>query len=618
MRQRLARSLKVPVCRVPRPKDVWTPGRVRYCPGMSAASIRWMCGLWASVALLSVGPAVRAAEPAVDQVRVTVRGLSGPQRQNALRAIALRALRRDPDATPAQIERLHRRAPAQIRAALEPFGHYHPEIEASLVKVGGRFEARYTVRLGDPVRIDSMEVRIDGEAGEDPVVQRLLARQPLKVGAPLVHEDYEALKTAVQRVFAERGYLEAELSQARVEVRLAERSAMVKLHWNSGPRYRLGETRFVGNQVPDALLQGYVPWRGPVRYTQARLIELQTRLGDTGWFSTVEVTPVLEELADGLVPVEVRVTPSLRTAYSGGVSVGTDSGFGVRGAMERRWVNSRGDKLKLESNLSQRQSGVAAAYEIPVAGPERRAWGLLAGWRDETTTSSESQLATLAVYLRQDLGAWAARGALNVIAGDFDIGGERGNSTLVYPELSLQRREADDLTAPQHGWSLLATLRASPGGLGGSRFASAELFGAWIRGLNDDWRLLTRGSIGFLQAQTFADLPPQLRFFAGGDRSLRGYAWQALGARNALGGVIGGDRLLTVSGELERRISDTVAIAGFVDSGNAFRDSDFSAATGVGLGVRWRSPVGMVRLDVAHALDDPGGVRFHLIIGPDL
>jgi translocation and assembly module TamA len=577
--------------------------------------LMFWCGL--AVGMAGMPGMLYAADP-VDQVRVTLKGIRGEQRANALKAIALRALRRDPNATPAQIERLHRRAPAQIRKALEPFGLYHVEVESSLQKAGSRFEAVYTVKPGEPVRVATLDVRIEGEARSDAVLRRVLAQQSLQVGSVLVHADYEDLKTAVQRVFAERGYLEAELVTNRVEVRLADRTADVHLHWNSGRRYRFGPTRFVGNQVPDALLQGYVPWRGAAYYTQERLIELQTRLGDTGWFSTVEVSPVLEELADGLVPVEVRVTPSLRTAYSGGVSVGTDSGFGVRGAMERRWVNARGDKLKLEANLSQRQSGVAAAYEIPMAGRERRAWGLLTGWRDESTTSSESQLATLAVYLRRDLGAWAARGAVNFINGDFEVGGERGNSTLFYPELSLQRREADDLIAPRNGWSLAATVRAAPGGFGGSRFTTVELSGAWIRDLAEDWRVLSRGAIGYTEAEDFSKLPPQLRFFAGGDRSLRGYAWQALGARNAAGAVIGGDRLLTLSTELERKLTGSIALAGFVDTGNAFRGNDFSPATGVGFGVRWRSPVGMVRVDVGHALDDPGGVRFHLIIGPDL
>jgi translocation and assembly module TamA len=145
-----------------------------------------------------------------------------------------------------------------------------------------------------------------------------------------------------------------------------------------------------------------------------------------------------------------------------------------------------------------------------------------------------------------------------------------------------------------------------------------ELSGAWIRGFGEEWRVLTRGAIGVIEAEDFGELPPQLRFFAGGDRSLRGYAWQALGARNERGGVIGGDRLLTASVELERKLTTTLGVAGFVDAGNAFRGTDFEVASAVGLGVRWRSPVGVVRVDTAYALDEPRGVRFHLIIGPDL
>lgn len=607
--------------------DLWHRMRVLVlgrCHGQSRVSlviVRSMRRLNACLCLcllLLAHPAMLLSAEPVDQVRVTLRGLSDAPRANALRAIALRALRRDPDATPAQIERLHRRAPAQIRAALEPFGYYRATVAASLKRVGSRHEALYTVDPGEPVRVESMEVRIEGAAADDAVLQRVINRRSLREGSVLVHAGYEDFKAAVQRVFAERGYLEAETVTARAEVRLAENRADVRLHWNSGPRFRLTETRFVGNHVPAETLAGFVPWRGEVPYTQQRLIELQTRLGDTGWFSTVEVSPLLEELAEGRVPVEVRLTPALRTAWNGGVSMGTDSGFGVRGAMERRWVNRRGDKLKLEANLSQRQSGLAAAYEIAIPGEQRRAWGMLAGWRDEQTTSSESQLSSLALYLRGDLAGWAARASLNFLSGDFEVGGERGNSTLLYPELTLSRRDADDYTAPRRGWSVAGTLRASPGGGGSSRFATAELSGAWIRGFGEEWRLLTRGAVGITETTSFGDLPPQLRFFAGGDRSLRGYAWQALGSRNAVGNVIGGDRLLTASVELERRLTPTLGVAGFVDAGNAFVGSDFEVATAVGLGLRWRSPVGTVRVDAAHALDEPGGVRFHLIIGPDL
>ena len=130
----------------------------------------------------------------------------------------------------------------------------------------------------------------------------------------------------------------------------------------------------------------------------------------------------------------------------------------------------------------------------------------------------------------------------------------------------------------------------------------------------------------------FHALPPPLRFFAGGDQTIRGYSYQSLGPKvNRCGFdaddpgrcadfVIGGKHLAVLSAEFERDIRPQWSIAGFVDSGNAFTDtSRFRAATGVGIGVRWRSPVGLVRVDLGHGLDEGAKtISLHLVIGPYL
>jgi translocation and assembly module TamA len=116
----------------------------------------------------------------------------------------------------------------------------------------------------------------------------------------------------------------------------------------------------------------------------------------------------------------------------------------------------------------------------------------------------------------------------------------------------------------------------------------------------------------------FDQLPPSQRFFAGGDRSVRGYPYQKIGPRNADGLVIGGERLLTASVEIERLIYGDYGVAAFVDAGDAF-DSAPDIKVGAGVGFRWRSPIGMVRLDVAHPFDDPDdNYRIHFTIGSDL
>jgi translocation and assembly module TamA len=134
-------------------------------------------------------------------------------------------------------------------------------------------------------------------------------------------------------------------------------------------------------------------------------------------------------------------------------------------------------------------------------------------------------------------------------------------------------------------------------------------------------RLITRLSLGAMVVDDFNQLPPELRFFAGGDRSIRGFDYQQLGTTNAAGLVIGGEYLAVGSIEFERYFLPKWGAAVFVDGGDAFRTGEFDMNIGAGIGVRWRSPVGVVRVDVAKPVSDSVGgdsIRFHVTIGPDL
>lgn len=205
-------------------------------------------------------------------------------------------------------------------------------------------------------------------------------------------------------------------------------------------------------------------------------------------------------------------------------------------------------------------------------------------------------------------------------SGDFVVGELPGSSRLVYPEARLTRRAVDDFLAPRSGWALTAEARGAPAGLGGdAAFAQIKTEAKLLRPIGEQDRWFARLALGALWTDDFERMPPQLRFFAGGDRSLRGYAYQALGPANALGNVGGGRYLAVGSFEYEKHWFGDFGIAGFVDAGNAFNAGDFELAAGVGVGLRWRSPVGLVRVDLAAPVaGDGSGLRLHLLIGPEL
>jgi translocation and assembly module TamA len=150
-----------------------------------------------------------------------------------------------------------------------------------------------------------------------------------------------------------------------------------------------------------------------------------------------------------------------------------------------------------------------------------------------------------------------------------------------------------------------------------------QLYGntKWVSGLWSGGRLLTRAEAGATLIDSLDSLPASVRYFAGGDTSVRGYAYNSLGPTDSLGGVVGGENLLVGSIEIDQKIAADWSMAVFVDSGNAYDAiADFDPATGVGIGIRWFSPLGPIRFDVAVPLesDAPDAYRIHITLGPDL
>ena len=556
-------------------------------------------------------------------VKVSVKLLGVPQRamrSGVLKAIEMRALVRKTDASEAQINRLYRRAEGQIARALEPYGYYQAQVKSSLRKEGAKFIASFEVTLGPRSKITLVDFELDGPASVDTKVLIAWRRAGLKVGEPLSHETYEAAKAAVQRALAERGYLDAELVVRRIEVKRASSEAIVRLHWKTGVRYRLGETTFEGAQFSPEFLQRYMNFDPGELYSQAKLLELQRRLVDADYFSVVEISPDQDAAKDGVVPIQVVLAPAKRSIYTGGVSIGSDSGVGVRTSVQRRWLNDRGHKMGAAGEISQRFKLATVSYDIPKADRARTNYAVSLSYRDEETTSAISKVAKIGIARSGDKGGWQQTIALQCLSGDFDVGGEAASTTLLYPEWILYKRVADDVLAPREGYAFTFNARAGSSALvSKASFASVSANLRHIRVLSERSRLLLHGAAGALWTDDFARMPPELRFFAGGDRSIRGYDYQELGPLNAAGRVRGGKYLAVVSGEYEYALNPSWAVAGFTDLGNAFDVDNAELRAGIGAGVRWRSPVGVVRIDVAYAVDEEENpFRLHLIIGPDL
>jgi translocation and assembly module TamA len=493
------------------------------------------------------------------------------------------------------------------------------------------------VDLGEPVRVRGFDVGVDGPGGEDKTVRAALDAFAPKPGAVLDHAVYEASKSQVNRALADHGYFDADYAAHRVEVTRADRAADIDLHWSSGDRHAFGAATF--SQAPraiirDQLLHKLVDWSPGDPYDEAKLDRLRTSLVGLDYFGLVDVASKPDDAQDLRVPVQIDLTPAPRSIYSAGLSYGTVSGPGVRFGVERRYLNSRGHKALAQVDYAQDRKTLTLQYRVP-------AFAWLDGWytaslqaadiQDDYVNSRRIELVgsrsgqfNAHLNLVASLHALRERWAYDLV----DDGGAPAPpdfhyASFLYPSLSAEYIDVDDRLAPRRGAGGTLMLR---GGRGGSsfdtNFLQVDATASWFHGFDADSRLIVRGELGHTFSGELLDLPPSLRFYAGGDRSVRGYGWHEIGPKvdTDFGDYYtGASNVVTASLEVERYFKGPWGAAVFVDSGSAFEGRRPDMHTGVGIGLRWRSPVGPVRIDIARGLKSPDSpLTLHLNIGADL
>jgi translocation and assembly module TamA len=570
--------------------------------------------------LLILGLCLCVAAPlAAVPVKVEVEGVGRDLERNIRSVLSLEKEDKD-DLTPERVRRLHDRAPEEIGEALQPFGYYKPVVRGELRQEGERWIARYEVDEGPAIQIASVDLRITGAGADDPEFRRISGEFPLKRGEVLFHPDYEEGKDALVELAAENGYLDAEFEVSEVRVDLERYRADVVVHYDTGPRYRFGEVRFDQDVVDPDLLTGYVNFKRGEPLDVDKVLELQDAISDSPYWARVEVV-TRQDLAQNLeVPIEVNLVPAKPQLFTAGVGYGTDSG--ARGTLgwELRRINRRGHRGQVQLVGAETEQSFQASYLIPGPYPRTDVLSFNTAYALEDTDTSESETYLIGAQRTQSRGGWRETFSLNYQRDDFEVGLDQGISDLLVPGASYERVKADDRIYTKEGYRLRFGLQGADGSLlSSSTFLQATMDGKLIRSFGERHRLITRAEAGYMETDEFRELPPRFRFFAGGDQSVRGFGYQELGEEDEAGNVIGGEALLVGSLEYELRVLEKWSAAVFYDTGNAFRTFGDPLEYGAGFGVRWRSPIGPIRADMAWALsDDDRPFRFHLNIGPDL
>ncbi|WP_348759708.1 autotransporter assembly complex protein TamA [Candidatus Methylocalor cossyra] len=549
---------------------------------------------------------------------MTISGLSPALEQN-VRALLTMA-RQPADSPAAQIQLAQDRAPEEIRKALEPFGYYRPQVEAALRRVNGQWRAVYRVDPGPPLRVTEVDVRIFGEAAALPEMQALVREFPLKAGAVLDQPRYEKGKGALQDLAAELGFFDARLTRHEIRVDLSAYRAAIHLWLDSGPRYRFGPVKFNETPLQPSLLKRFVQFRPGDPYRASAVLALQRNLLNSGYFQTADVAPKPRQARARETPIQVELGMQPRHRFNIGVGYGTDTGPRTSLAYWNRYVNSYGHSFQASARLSLIWNDLDLLYAIPLANPVRDQLAFTAKSGLENTVAGESRVVRAGV--RHSTARWGLREllALDYHRETFRLNGATQTTQLLIPSLNYTWLRSDNQIYPQHGFRLDGYLGGAWRGLATDvSFLKAQLNAKGVYGLDDENRLIARGQLGWLVTDDFDRLPLTQRFYTGGDQTVRGYRFNEISPKDARGERIGGRYLTVASLEYEHLLFGTWGVAVFTDVGRVANGAGDPFRVGVGLGLRWRSPIGPVRLDLGVPLGkalDP--VQVHVVLGPDL
>ncbi|AZD55753.1 Outer membrane component of TAM transport system [Pseudomonas chlororaphis subsp. aureofaciens] len=518
--------------------------------------------------------------------------------------------------------RFSRGAEEQARKAAQALGYYQPQI-SSEVKGGEKPRLVLNIDPGEPVHLRNVTIRVDGPAASLKGF-RVPKSDQLKSGAVLNHGHYEDAKRLIQNQASRYGFFSGRFTRQKLAVDPQAGVADIELVYESGPRYALGKVSFAGDTPFDEdLLQRMVPFKAGTPYDSELIAELNQALQSSGYFEGVRVDAAPTAAAAEVIPVAVQLETRKPRTMGLGLGFSTDVGPRAKANWTRHWVNAQGHSYGWEAEISAPRQNVGLFYDIPLDPPLTDKLRFAGGYQNEeiSNTDTLSKLLTLGPEWHSKLpSGWQRVISLKWQREEYRLGDDSGLSTLLMPGISYSYLRSDNRIDPHNGYRLQFDSKVAKEGLGSD---TNLLYGTvLLKGLTTVWdnhRFLGRVQFGGSATNGYKKVPPSLRFFAGGDQSVRGYDYQSLSPENSDGDRIGGRYMVAGSVEYQYSIAEKWRLATFVDQGNSFDKLELpNLKTGVGVGVRWISPVGPIRLDLARALDDDGGIRLHFSMGPEL
>ncbi|MCS6115850.1 autotransporter assembly complex family protein [Shewanella baltica] len=544
-----------------------------------------------------------------------------------------------------------------VSTALESMGYYHGEVEEKLTEHDkGPWELKLVITAGEPTIVQWVDINFSGEMLDDRAFDQWLAKVNLKPGDVLNHGVYSDVKSQLVTLALARGYFDGEFTESQIKVNRDINTAQVSLHFDSGKRYKFGQVSFEGHTLEPEILEKLIPFKEGASYSTRRVGALNRQLLDTGYFANIKVIPQIDGVEESHIPVLVELTPKASHAIElgfGGDIGKTDQAFDprVRVTWRTPQINKYGHSQETSLEWSPDRPKLLTTYTIPLTHPLddqlkirvgllRDKYGVTQVYdaenRDFSNTGQLESTKYLLGLLRQQRleNQWLMSYSLEAIREEYTQSDVDYMPSFYLAGINFSRTtRGDNSLDPKSGFRQIYSLDYADPYLGSeTRLARLQAKFKWIDTFFDNHRIVARIDLAanLANENDLASIPPSLRYFAGGDQSVRGYGYQELGPYldyvaddgKTNREVIGGRYLMVGSLEYQYYVTPTWRVGTFIDAGNAFDNNQFEPVVSVGGGIHWISPIGPIKLDLGVGLKETDTIerswRIHLTMGTDL
>ncbi|RPJ66825.1 outer membrane protein assembly factor [Alteromonas sediminis] len=516
-----------------------------------------------------------------------------------------------------------------INKAVQPYGYYNSE--SALYVVNNKLSV--TVTLNSPLVVTNLTREIIGEGREDKGFRDVFNNFPLKVGDVLYQPKYEDFKSAMFSYALTHGFFDFAWQASRLDLVREEQAANILLIAQSGPQYYFGDVVIKGDARSVAIVERIKPFKKGDKYSAEKLTSFNRRLNQTGYYQRVIARPVVQKAIDRHVPIEITLTHKPKDLFNVGIGASSDEGLRIPLQWQRPWATRRGHSISADLYASQREQSISSNYRIPMQNVNDDYASIGIGYKFlDDTENSNTKSDTLSVsarrFWREEASNWQKSVSLTFERENFTQGLQPAQTTdLLMPGASLTYIDRGETININQGLYFSTSLQVgSEALLSDIDLLKATARTTWIHSLGKH-RFKLRGEAGAISTNNFDRVPSTMRFFVGGDQTVRGFALNSISPfeeqtidGNTTRTLSGGQYLAVASIEYTYPIYENWRVALFFDAGTATNNFDEGISRGTGFGFHWITPVGPVRFYFAFGKSnvDDSSFRFHFALGPEL